>query len=80
MDGESLVAFLMALEQGDTNVFGKVELFVAYPDLEELPTPANLHIPVFAADLFPNSQDSRFHDITSSIIIITPLRTSKFWC
>lgn len=52
LDGKSIVAFLVAHEQGIAHIFGQIKLFVVQFDAEEFPALAHLHVSVSSCHLF----------------------------
>jgi hypothetical protein len=64
LDGEHIIAHLVALEQGVAHILGQIELLIVQFDAEEFPAFAHLHISVSACDLLTNFKNPRFHLIS----------------
>ena len=70
LDGEYVIAHLVAGEESCAHILGKIELLIVELDPKEFPALAQLHVPVSSGDLLADLQYPGFHNNLTSLMII----------
>ena len=70
LDGEYVIAHLVAGEESCAHILGKIELLIVELDPKEFPALAQLHVPVSSGDLLADLQYPGFHNSLTSLMII----------